>query len=145
VGNEKNKIVRALTVQQPWAWALLERKYPYVFEPFAPRLRGYFLLHSGIAYDWDAHQWFAEHIEEPPFYLRKAQILGYARLTMVMLKPLITPSPPMESNEFAFRITDPHRFLLPQVAAGRRGFWKVPRRMLKELKIPLYVRMGLLS
>ena len=49
--------MKALTVQQPWAWAVLSGRINFFMEPFPPKIRGYFLIHAGIAYDDVMHDW----------------------------------------------------------------------------------------
>lgn len=130
--------MKALTIQQPWAWWIF-RGHSLLWERFPgkPRVRGYFLVHAGMGWDFDAELWMAEKLDlEVPADLPRAQILGYARLTNVTLAEDRFPR-----NGFAFHLSDVHEFRTQRaVAAGRRGFWVVPQRILSALTIPYHVQ-----
>jgi hypothetical protein len=127
--------VKALTVQQPWAWAVLSGKIDYFIEPFPPQLRGYFLIHAGIGWDFNLERWFRGRGTVVPTGLIKSMLLGYTRLTTVSLR---RPGAPEAHGRFVFTVTDTHE-IDPYVAAGRRGFWPVPKRMLEEIDLPDHV------
>lgn len=129
--------MKALTVQQPWAWAVLSGKINFFMEPFPPKIRGYFLIHAGISYDFGLERWLRSNGTVVPSVLQKVSLIGYARLTTVTLRQPggLEPDRP---GKFTFNLSDVKEFN-PYVAAGRRGFWPVPRRMLKELDLPEHV------
>lgn len=129
--------MKALTVQQPWAWAVLSGTINFFMEPFPPKVRGYFLIHTGIGYDFDLERWLRSNGTVVPFSLQKAQLMGYAELLNVTTRR-IGGSQPDISGRFVFTLTNV-KAINPYVAAGRRGFWPVPKRMLKELIIPEHV------
>lgn len=129
--------MKALTVQQPWAWAVLSGRINFFMEPFPPKIRGYFLIHSGIAYDDIMHDWLERDGTVVPLSLPKVQLLGYARLLNVTTRRIGGPQPVI-SGRFVFTLADIER-ITPYVAAGRRGFWPVPRRMMDDIVLPDYV------
>lgn len=131
--------MKALTVQQPWAWAVLSGHQDFLMEPFPPKIRGYFLIHAGIGWDFNFERWLRQHSTLVPNSLPKAQLLGYARLTRVTTRRLGAPTPDFPGRPFVFTLTDIHSLKEPHVAAGRRGFWPVPRRMLEEIELPEFV------
>lgn len=116
--------MKALTVQQPWAWAVLSGTIDFFMEPFPPKIRGYFLIHSGIGYDFELERWLRSNSTVVPDSLQKAQLMGYARLLHVTTRKLGGRQPNI-SGRFVFTVSDVSP-IDPYVAAGRRGFWPVP-------------------
>ena len=131
--------MKALTVQQPWAWAVMSGRQNFFMEPFPPKLRGYFLIHAGIGYDFSFERWLREHSTVVPSSLPKAQLLGYARLINITTRRLGGPQPDFPGSPFVFTVSEVSRLKFPHVAAGRRGFWPVPRRMLEVINLPEHV------
>ena len=127
--------MKALTVQQPWAWAALSGKLKHFEEPFAPKVRGYFLIHAGLSWDLELEYHFREvlGIAVPPS-LPQGSIMGYARLVTVLSRPI--NSSRVKSRSFMAHIIAEARKIAPTVAAGRRGYWVVPDRMMEQLDIP---------
>jgi hypothetical protein len=130
--------MKALTVQQPWAWAVTRGGQDFFMEPFAPKVRGYFLIHAGIGWDFNFERWLRSNGTVVPPVLPKAQLLGYTRLVSVSLRRLRGKTPQLPGPKFVFTITETTE-IDQYVAAGRRGFWPVPRRILQELSLPEHV------
>lgn len=134
--------MRAITIQQPWPWAVLNGHLDYLMEPFAPKARGYFLIHAGLGWNWELESWLMENIDQPiPPGLPQGRIVAYAKLIGMRAKPEYGP---MAHGRMIFRITDiteiPH-----VVMVGRRGLWPVPRQLQPQIVIPAHVRLKLLS
>lgn len=138
--------MKALTIQQPWTWLLLSGHVNHCFEPFPgkPKVRGYLMIHAGMSYDWDGAEWITRTMGVSiPIPLPHATILGYARLTSVLLAT--GDRPPPATGGFKFRFTDVHSLSLPVTAvAGRRGFWPVPTRARELINLPNHVRLSLI-
>lgn len=132
--------MKALTVQQPWANAVLGGYIPFFMEPFAPKVRGYFLIHAGMSYDYDMEEWLHSTfglIHNP--FARRAHIIGYARLTAVVTRHPVLQNP-SRPGHFVFMLTDIKYLQSPPVlAVGRRGFWEVSSRLLERIEVPNYV------
>lgn len=58
-------IFKALSVRQPWAWALLHGK-PVENRTWAPRYRGILLIHASLKFDNEGFAWIKEHCEHLP-------------------------------------------------------------------------------
>jgi hypothetical protein len=67
-----------------------------------------------------------------------AHLLGYTRLINVTTRSPGGPYPNLTRSKFVFSLADTKE-IVPLVAAGRRGFWPVPKRMLKEIVLPEHV------
>jgi hypothetical protein len=127
--------MKALTVQQPWAWAVQNKHLKHFEEPFAPKVRGYFLIHAGLGWDWELEH----HLQEDrgimvPSPLPQGSIVGYARLINVTSRPMNTPR--VKSRSFMCHNLAEIVKIEPTVAAGRRGYWLVPERMMKLITVP---------
>lgn len=90
----RENVIKALSIQQPWAWAIV-----YAFKDVENRTwrttyRGEFWIHAGQGFDWDGLHWMQEHQDQllvgPGTTVRiptKAQeykrggIVGRARIT----------------------------------------------------------------
>lgn len=129
--------MKALTIQQPWAWYIMQPGNNVLWERFPgrPRIRGYFLVHAGMSWDFEAEEWMTDklNLDIPPS-LDKAKLVGYARLTYVTLAGDRFPN-----AGYAFHLTDTQEFEFPTVAVGRRGFWPVPQHIIRHLTIPFHV------
>jgi len=128
--------LKALTVQQPWVWAVLEKKIDFFMEPFPPKQRGYFLIHSGIGWNFEMENWLRDQGILVPDSLTKTALMGYANLINVTTKRM-RGSQPAQAG-FVFQLADVGK-IQPYTAAGRRGFWPVPKRMIKEIYFPRHV------
>ncbi len=130
-------LMKALTIQQPWIWWIMQPENNTVWQqwPGGPKIRGYFLLHAGMGWDFEAEQWMTDKLNLviPPI-LDKAYLVAYARLANVTLAGQRFPK-----TGFAFHLTDIQELSQPTIAVGRRGFWPVPQHILKNLTIPDYV------
>ena len=52
--------MKALSIQQPWAWAILHGK-PVENRTWPTRFSGQFLIHAGKKFDHEGYRWILEH------------------------------------------------------------------------------------
>lgn len=130
--------MKALTVQQPWAWWIMQPDNKILWERFPgrPKVRGYFLIHAGMGWDMEAEEWMTDKLNLviPPV-IDKAHLVAYARLTNVTLAGDRFPK-----AGYAFHLTDIQKLAQPAVAVGRRGFWPIPDHLMRDVRLPSHVR-----
>lgn len=75
--------MKALSIRQPWAWAILHAGKDIENRPWPTRYRGEFIVHAALTYDTDGH-WAIERefgIVLPPMSeMRGGGIVGRVRL-----------------------------------------------------------------
>ncbi len=52
--------MKALSIQQPWAWAILRAGKDIENRTWGTKVRGRVLVHAGKRVDYDAYQWLSE-------------------------------------------------------------------------------------
>lgn len=65
--------IRALSIQQPWAWLIVQGHKCVENRTWATKFRGSFLVHAGKTVDRDGVAWVQEHFPEiqlPTFAVR---------------------------------------------------------------------------
>ncbi len=73
--------MKALSVQQPWAWALLYAGKTVENRTWPTEYRGSLLIHAGKKYDRDGHKWIeANAAIVVPKDLPRGGIVGRARV-----------------------------------------------------------------
>ena len=53
-------IYKALSIRQPWAWAILNGK-PVENRTWPTRFTGLFLIHAGKVFDHEGYRWILDH------------------------------------------------------------------------------------
>lgn len=82
--------MKALSIQQPWAWAILHCGKDIENRKWNTKFRGEFLIHAGLKYDKMGEIWIAEHFPDRYDKLFKREdcimggIIGKATLTNVV-------------------------------------------------------------
>ena len=54
---------RAISIRQPWAWAILHAGKPVENRTWATRFRGRVLIHAGRTFDREGYEWIALNAE----------------------------------------------------------------------------------
>jgi hypothetical protein len=122
--------LKALTVQQPWGWAITSGLLSYAMEPFLPEQRGYFLLHSGMGWSFELEMELAERGIIVPGAPPRYRLLAYARLASASSG---------KQGRFRLNLVDVTPLKTSPILIGRRGFWIVPRGTLALLDLPAHV------
>jgi hypothetical protein len=60
--------IKALSIQQPWAWAIFKAGNPVENRDWNTSVRGLIAIHAGKKYDQDGHEWIEREfgIKIPP-------------------------------------------------------------------------------
>lgn len=76
--------MKALSIQQPWAWLIVSRHKPIENRSWATSYRGPLYIHAGKSFDHEGHAWVREtfpHIPLPkPHEFLRGGIIGQAIL-----------------------------------------------------------------
>lgn len=115
--------MKALSIRQPWAWAIVHAGKDVENRTWRTSRRGEFFVHAARTYDTDGH-WFLERelglVVPPMKYLPAGGIIGRARLIDCVTKSLS----PWFSGPYGFVIRDarPVEFFR---CNGALGFFEV--------------------
>ena len=78
----------ALSVMQPWAWALAHGHKPVENRTWDTKFRGEVLIHAGQKFDFNGHQWIAYNFPDlalpPAMAFPMGGIIGRAVMTEVV-------------------------------------------------------------
>lgn len=133
--------MKALSVRQPWAWAILHAGKTHENRDWPTRFRGTIALHAAKGLTREEHLWASMDIEErsglrPPAYPMLAQrgfIVG-----LVDIVGCVTESPsPWFQGEYGFVLENPRPLASPIYCKGALGFWPVPAELEKLIKARL--------
>lgn len=76
---------RALSIQQPWAWLIVNGHKPVENRDWPTNVRGWIGIHAGKKFDADGYEWvrrkFPEITLPAPDAFERGGIVGRARLT----------------------------------------------------------------
>lgn len=123
--------MKTISVQQPWAWALLHGK-PVENRPWATHYTGPLLIHASKTFDYEGMKWIEKHFPGliPEFTeFRQGAIIGKVRMTDC----IIHSSSPWFFGPYGFLFTDPVEFKTPIPYRGRLKFFDVPDELIKEV------------
>lgn len=56
--------MKALSIQQPWAWAIVNGYKPVENRSWPTKFRGRFLVHAGVKFDYEGYRWMLKHQRE---------------------------------------------------------------------------------
>jgi hypothetical protein len=122
--------VRALTVQQPWAWAIIHGGKDVENRGRNCHFRGRFYVHAGLKHSTQNDAFVRHHARVRALpELRYGQIIGTAELYDV-LPPMDPPgfdSPWAFANHWLWLLRDPRPLRRPIPATGRLGWWEYSR------------------
>lgn len=134
--------MKALSIQQPWAWAILyggkrveNRKWP-------TRFRGRFAIHTGMQYDADHFEALREllgTLDVPPIEaLTLGSFIGLATLVdCVRDNNMAVCDDPWATGPWCFVLRDVEPLAAPIWGTGRLGFFDVPEDILNEIECNL--------
>jgi hypothetical protein len=125
--------MKALSIQQPWAWAIMCAGKNIENRTWDTRFRGRFLVHAGMRFDKVGYFWLMTHrsilqaglpdIDSFP----RGRIIGSVEIDGVCTASLS----PWFQGPFGFELRDPKRFS-PIPYKGKLGFFNVPEIEIKD-------------
>lgn len=125
--------MRALSVRQPWAWAILHAGKDIENRDWPTKFRGTVALHAAKGLTREEHLWASMDIEErsglrPPAYPMLAErgfIVG-----LVDIVGCVTEfHSPWFQGEYGFVLENPRPLASPIYYKGALGFWPVPAEL----------------
>lgn len=136
--NEPVRIVKALSLRQPWAWAVLHGKW-IENRKWNTTFRGRFYVHASLGMthgEYDACAEFCDRaagLTLPPFDgLLRGGIVGESRLVEV-LWPAANVGPWSLEGQYGFQLED--SCIVPFVpCSGRLGFFNLPGSVLSRIE-----------
>lgn len=115
----------ALSIQQPWAWAILKAGKDIENREWFSHYRGRFLIHAGKRYDKEGHCWIEEQfqIKIPP-NLPVGGIVGSVRLVDIVDMRKHQCKSKWFFGRFGFVLSEPQEMnFIPY--RGKLGFFQV--------------------
>ena len=119
--------VRALTVCQPWAWAIVDGHKLVENRTRLTKYRGPLVIHAGKSMAWDEHgrQFLAKMGLRVPERLPLGAIVGVVDLVdCVRVEDLARSA--WASGPFCWVLSNPRK-VAPMAWSGQLGLWQVPR------------------
>ena len=119
---------RALSIQQPWAWAILNGGKDVENRSWPTRFRGRILIHAGKRFDREGYRQLVEHADflgldaeriPAPEDFRRGGIVG----AVTIADCVETSTSPWFSGDYGFVLLDPEPMdLIP--CRGRLGIFR---------------------
>jgi hypothetical protein len=128
--HEERGRLRALTVQQPWAWAIIHGGKDVENRGRNRHLRGRFYVHAGLKHSTQNDAFVRHHARVRALPERRyGHIIGTEELYDV-LPPMDPPAfdgPWAFANQWLWLLRDPRPLSRPIAATGRLGWWEYSR------------------
>lgn len=124
--------MKILTIQQPWAWAIVAGAKRVENRPWATPYRGPVAIHAGKGTDWDeaGRAWFAERGVAVPADLPRGEIVALAELVDCLAYDLLAPADlladPYASGPWCLRLADVRPLAEPVPWRGQLGLLDLP-------------------
>jgi len=120
--------MKALTICQPWAWAIVHGPKRVENRRWPTRYRGPLLIHAGKSHDWlgtDLH----ERLHPPAYEMAYGAIVGLATLSSVTaLWPGASHPNPWAEGPWCWWLRDVHAFARPVPWRRGQGLWDADER-----------------
>lgn len=121
----------ALSIQQPWAWAIIHAGKDVENRTWSTNFKGRFLVHAGRKFDWEGARWLdaREHIFNFPVPIRdriaRGEFLHGGIIGSVNLVACVTEhNSPWFFGPYGFRLCDPELMKF-RPCKGKLGFFEV--------------------
>jgi hypothetical protein len=118
--------MKTLTIQQPWAWAIIHGGKDVENRPQNCRFRGRFYVHAGLKLSDDGLEWMEQDLGiRGPVEFQHGVITGTVELYGVVRD---SDSPWATPGCYHWLLRDPRPLARPMPARGRQGWWEYTRR-----------------
>ena len=117
--------MKALTIRQPWAWAVIHGGKDVENRPRNCHLRGRFYVHAGLQLSDDGVDWMEQEIGiRRPREFQHGVIIGTVELYDVVQD---SASPWAATGSYHWLLRHPRPLARPIPARGRLGWWDFTR------------------
>ena len=118
--------MRALTIRQPWAWAIMHGGKDIENSDWLTRFRGRMAIHTakGMTHrEWIAARMFclARGVEAP---IPEALLRGWVIGTVEIIDCVERSDSPWFEGRYGFVLRNPQPLVIPKPAKGALGFWE---------------------
>jgi hypothetical protein len=121
--------MKALTIKQPWAWAIVHAGKDIENRSWNTRLRGTIAIHAGLGYDKEAE--LPRGIKVPTDReIVHGAIIGLVDIVDVVEKHRSK----WFSGPFGFVLSNPRSLSNPILCPGRLSFWEVSPTVLRLIR-----------
>lgn len=131
--------VRALTICQPWAWAIIEGHKPYENRDWKTDYTGPLVIHAGKSLGWmrEGTAFLRAQGLEVPADFELGKILGVVDM-VGWVRPAETKGADGKPNPYAFgpychEYRNPRKLAVPIPYVGRQSMFSVARLLVAEL------------
>ena len=127
--------LKALSVRQPWAWAIVFGGKDVENRSWPTRYRGRLLVHAGSAFESAGLDRISALGVEPPARgeFARGAIIGAVEVVACIRD---SDSPWAVPGLWHWLLTDPHPLLPPIPCPGRLSLWTPPSEALKRFRSP---------
>lgn len=123
----------AISVQQPWAWALFHGK-DVENRPWATKYRGELLIHASKNFDWDGYWWLKNHgfLLNSRLPLPDGFEVGSLIGKVTMTDCVVSHPSAWFSGNYGHVYSNPIEFKKPIPFKGALKFFEVPDELIKK-------------
>lgn len=112
--------VKALTIQQPWAWAILHAGKDVENRSWSTQYRGPLAVHAACKVDREAAEWLLEQGFRVPEDLPTGAVLG----TIEVMDVVTESQSPWFQGYYGWLLANPTPLVEPRPCRGRLGIWE---------------------
>lgn len=123
--------MKALSIKQPWVWAIFYRGKDIENRTRKNSFRGHFLIHASKKVDMDTFGYWFGQDTEPAIVMPTGAIVGSARITDCVTEH----ESQWFEGPYGFVLKDLFMFQEPIECKGALGFWQVPPEIEAEARI----------
>jgi hypothetical protein len=124
--------MKALSIKQPWAWAIIHAGKIIENRPRRTHLRETIAIHASLrpARDWE--QWYPKRALKVPLFddLHFGAIIGFADI----VDCVEDHRSKWFQGPFGYVIQNPRPLRQPVACKGALGFWNVPENVLRRCR-----------
>lgn len=134
--------MKALTIRQPWAWAIAAGHKPVENRTWTTRYRGPLAIHAAQAWDENGELYMARWLIKPPWwplgainqkpptgvFVAVADLIDIHRAAVIQPCCLDWGQVPASADDmwFHWRLDNVRPLSQPVAGTGRQGLWTVP-------------------
>jgi len=126
--------MRALTICQPWAWAVMEGIKRYENRVWDTRYRGPLVIHAGKSRKWlcgvDSLHHMGFELDERE--LTFGAIVGVDDLVECHRRSRMNTADPFAEGPFCWEVLRPRKLIEPIPYQGRQGLFHVPDKLIEQ-------------